>query len=284
MDKTLQMTVNYSYRQRVYTTYTRSDDIIKRGCEQSKTYEAFNDQHLIQSLVCMEKREKAIKKWVSAYGFLSVASDADSETIDGFWNNAEEFSSLWWLYSSIRNRQLDELRKFVRFADVDIFDMAPPGAHSRTVYFHNIDKNGAEFFTEHDAYFREKTADINEKPLRFYQMSCFRYIVYAVEKRLRGLAFTSRERRIIAEEDYDHFKVIPILQPKNLLQALYLQFYVLLKDADRKICGCCGSVFTPSRPDVAYCSPQCKQREKMRRYRSRKKEESCNGKGKKTRE
>ncbi len=42
----------------------------------------------------------------------------------------------------------------------------------------------------------------------------------------------------------------------------------------RKRCAVCGALFRPSRTNQIYCSLVCKNRENVRRYRDRQKEES----------
>ncbi len=278
MDKaTLQIPVSCSYQQRVYK-YICSGNTIKRGGEQLRTYEAFNEPYLIPSLVDLLGRKKqatTIKSWVSQYGFLTVPGGWNdfTEKIDDFWREAQNFVSLWWLYEAVLNRKLDELKKFVNIVDIDPFDFPPPqGAKSHTVFTHNAPAGRGEIASIYDTYFKETTAKINEKPLLYYQIAVFNYITHQLEKQLEGLSFTSRGGHIFSEADRDHFKVISYLQPKNLLQALYLRFYIFLDDKEKKICASCGCIFTPSRIDVRYCSVKCKKREKMRRHRARKKE------------
>jgi len=179
------------------------------------------------------------------------------------------------LYEKVCNRQIEELKEFVRFEDfVDVLDFAfaPGGTKSVTVFKHNTGP-GVRASAAYDSYSTATAAEINRNPLRYYQAAVFNYIVYQVGAQLKNLRLVSKnwDGKITEKEDSDDFKIIPVLQLKTLIQALYFQFYMLLNDRNKKLCACCGRVFTPSRPDARYCSDKCKQREKMRRRRERKK-------------
>ena len=280
MKTTLQWTIDCSYMQKVYSKYTCLGGFIRKEADQSRTYDAFSNQFLIPSLVSLtekKKRANSIKSWISIR-FLTVTDGwGYRESIDDFWSRAQEFVSLWRLYGAVLNCDLDKLKDVVVFMDmVYPFNVL----HKSKSYLKQLIENrddGTRHYKACPCDMYNKTAtieDINKDPSKYYQAAVFRYITYAIEERLeltlRQTGYFNQCRSITSDGRQDHYKVVPCLQPKNLLQALYLQFYLMLGDRNKKICASCGCVFTPTRRDVRYCSDKCKQREKMRRYRARK--------------
>jgi hypothetical protein len=290
--KTIQFPVMCSYRQFVYKQYRKKGNgLVVADDSTCTSFDAFNNPYLVPSLEHLidstpeNRRQAAIKGWVSQYGFLTVFSYYSdiSESFDDFWSEAQRFISLRQLYRDLLNCRLDVLQEVVVFkkwpASYPVWKshsmLKPPFAEklkSRcytseippvcSVTRDGLKSHGCDMYNKHATI-----EDINRDPLRYYQIAVFRYIAYAIEERLE-LAIRPVNRSAIADRG---FKITPRLQPKNLLQALYLQLYLLLADRSKKICASCGRVFTPSRPDMRYCSDKCKKREKMRRYRARKK-------------
>ena len=179
---------------------------------------------------------------------------------------------LWEVYGFILNRKLKELKKLVRFVEVDPTEPlghAPAGTHARTVFTHN-ESNGGWYSAAYDTFYKATVAEIKKDALPYYQQAVFEYVARTVERKLRGINLASKGRAVVRDIIQDHYKIIPCLRPPNMLQALYLQFYILLNDRSKKICETCGAIFAPSRRDAKYCSDTCKNTAKARRYRARK--------------
>ncbi len=269
--------VDCRYIQEVFPRYDLCDGYIVAvpdGDSQPFEYDAFARADIFPSLVALIRRgkpsEPAAVKWVSRYGFLTVKSrhgwrpgEPPKESMQDFWIAVGELVYLWQLYEKVINRKLDEIR-----AAATVEDLWGP-----TVTFY------AQCWTPSGVVQRliggaseRRDSEIHYEPLGFYQRTAFVTIASAVSRGLEGMRFSVARMYLDPKStEIDRYAIMPRLEPTNLLQTLYLQFYLLLTDTEKKICGSCGAVFTPSRPNQRYCSTTCKNTAKNRRWRERQK-------------
>ncbi len=282
MHKGIQFPIDCRYKQKVYRRYAWGGGSLRTASDECSLYDAFDNPDLISSLVRLVERtseggrKAAMKRWVEAHGFLtsSARGGASTEKLEDFWTGAESFVRQWGMYGFIRNRRLGELKKLVRFAELDMLDLGfHPGANAKTV-FADCEKDGFIVQTTSDTFYKATLKEIDRDPLPYYQVAVFVRVRKSIEYQLEGIALQSHEWSIIKEPDRDHYRIVPHLLTKNLLQALYLQFYILLNDTTKKVCDACGSIFAPSRRDQKYCSDTCKNTAKSRRWRSRKRQKA----------
>lgn len=252
MHEELVFPIECRYEQVVWSKYITCKGVIRSASDKYFKYDAMDNINLIPSLVKLvnecknatdNQREEVIKKWIRQYGFLTSPNrsaaegfEYKEENIEKFWSKAKQLTDLWDIYRMVTNRELDDLRKIVSFTDTRVPDI-----------------NGN-----------------NDNPLRYYQVVAFSYIKTEVQRQLRNVFLTSRN--IVSLESsagQDFLKIFPIIKANTLLQALYLQFYIILSTPGKKICEGCFRAFVPSRRDQKYCTDTCKNTAKSRRYRAR---------------
>ncbi len=261
------------------------------------TYEAFETADLIPSLCRLVKevrqgrnKKAAIKKWVSQYGFLGVHVDADGdmpswESLADFWREAETLADLWDKFRQITQRDLDGMREWIRFVSLSkgVKYLLGDKWNTKAVYWpFEVEMREGETFEEAagrgyrkgEPLFGANLEEITRNPLEFYQVAGLHYILEKIKGKLAdvGLSYTGLEK--ISNPHDDVFKLKPVIKPKNLLQAMYLQFYILLCGQNVKVCKWCGEPFDlrgSYSKNREYCSDTCKHSAKSRRYRERQK-------------
>ena len=273
------------------------------------TYEAFTTAELIPSLHQLvwrvrqgKDKKKEMLKWVSQYGFLGVQIDSDGhlssvETLADFWREAEALTGLWDKFRQVTQRNLEGMREWVKFVPLhpEIKRLVGEEWNTKAVYspFMKEKRSGIEFVPGEDLQRKEETfeeaegrrlsgeplfrptlEEINDSPLEFYQVAGLEYILTKIAMKLRGveLSYTGLEK--ISNPQDDIFKLRPVIKPKNLLQAMYLQFYILLCGQNVKVCNWCGKPFDLKAKysrNRKYCLETCKNTAKSYRYRTRQK-------------
>ena len=284
------------YEQVVWEKYITRQGVMSCASDSHSRYDAMDDLGLIPSLVALvgdgdapiRQREGGIKKWIRQYGFLTSPNqpgvegyDWHEENLEKFWNKAKRLVNLWDIYRMITNRELEELKEIISFHDTRVLDingkLVPfgPGITQGSVYPHETVAQDRVFTTsEHTLFFNKELGEINKEPLRYYQRVAFSYIRTEVQRELKVISLVSKDMQLESSSEQDYFKTFPILEPATLLQALYLQFYIIMSTPGKKICQECGNVFLPSRKDRKYCNETCKNTAKSRRYRARRKARS----------
>lgn len=116
-------------------------------------------------------------------------------------------------------------------------------------------------------YWLGTVEELEEEPMYYYQLAAFEYVAHHVEQHLKGVSLTSKGRTVARDSKQDHYKLKPRIVTITLLQAMYLQFYIMLNDRNKRICEACSKVFVPGRSDQKYCSTACKRTAKSRRQR-----------------
>lgn len=239
-------------------------------------YDAFNTIEIIPDLLKIVEKIKQnktfhentkntnlVKKWVKKWGFLKAerVEIADNKIygqhVGQFIDEAFKFYDLWTLYSISANRDLEKLKEVATIVKVD--DLPYAATHLYTFF-------GEKHYGDTlEGIFRE------EDPLKSYQMEAMTYIGSELEPYINQnkmyWASLSRE----SSNNQDHYKFTPALGFNDLLDALYMQFFILLNENTKKICPICNQPFTPDRVDQVYCTDSCKLTAKSRRYRARRK-------------
>jgi hypothetical protein len=283
--------VDCRYIQEVFPRYDLVDGYIvavPNGDSDLYEYDAFARADIFPSLVALirgEPSEPAAVKWVSRYGFLTVKSrhgwrpgEPPKESLLDFWKAAGRLVYLWQLYEKVVNRRLDELKASVTVEeDEDADDIWGPTYMFYAQYRTPMGTIREPIAGSIGMRGWEKEQDLD--PLGFYQRVACRVVTSSVPDGLEGMRFDVARMYLDPKStEIDRYAIMPRLEPTNLLQTLYLQFYLLLTDTEKKICGSCGAVFTPSRPNQRYCSPTCKNTAKSRRWRERQKKKANNAK------
>src|SRR5699024_9080971 len=109
----------------------------------------------------------------------------------------------------------------------------------------------------------------NEQPLKSYQGAAIDFLLRVVEQYINNNSFYARTIRHESSKEKDSFMVSPGMAFPHLLDALYMQFFILLNENKKKVCPICNKPFVPERTDKKYCSNTCKLTAKSRRYRER---------------
>ncbi len=267
-------------------------------CYEPQEYEIYNPfekSDLIPSLVRMveevrrgKDKKELIKKWTEQWGFIDefillhkkfapnlrnlheiaereynhpLIPQSDQrvqQSLEKLWSKSEIFADLWIRYRDVTNRQLDNLKKWIHFELADYGESKPD-------YYVMAVIQGKPF-----APISNSLEEIEKDPLYFYQAAGFNYILNEVTIGARS-DLTPVTVNISRTRDQDIFKIQPCLVPHTLLNAIYLQFFMLLCANNNKICANykCNKPFEPNRVDQQYCSETCKNTEKSRRQRSR---------------
>jgi hypothetical protein len=252
-----------------------------------KLYNAFDEIDIIPSLVRLvenikkteekmfrysKKNLDLIANWIGKWGHLkakvdsSVSEDFYGEKISDFMDEAEKFYDLWSLYRAVANRDLKLLKE-----TVDIYEdpeLKFPFTHSFAFF---IGKPYQDFSVG-------KFDPDNE--LKSYQFESMKFLTNVIEDHINhseNKLFSSRMKQE-SYESQDRFSFEPGLGYSSLLDALYMQFFILLTENTKKICPICKTPFTPGRLDQEYCpslipgkKSSCYLTAKSRRQRERKK-------------
>lgn len=196
--------------------------------------------------------------------WIPISKQPIIKSLKKLWAVSEQFAKLWVRYRHVTNRQLDNLKEWIRFELVD--------------YGENESNPYVTVYFRDDAYsliISNSIEEIEKSPLYFYQAAGFDYILKNVTLGARA-ELNPISVNFNSTKNQDLFRIQPCLEPHTLLGAMYLQFFLLLCSNDKKICANykCNKPFEPNRIDQQYCSETCKNTEKSRRQRQRKKTRS----------
>lgn len=262
------------------------------------TYEAFNSPGLIPSIHSMVRnarsgqgRQSAAKRWIEKHGFLGCnvpphetlggwAARASWESLNDFWSEAEALSDLWEKYKQITQRDLSAMREWIRFAPRPQLGGAQnlllwPEGFQTKASFSPLDPPGTESAAPYTPFFEDTVAQIEANALSYYQLAGITHVRHCIEQKMAGIKIAASTWQQFSTSQDDIFKTKPVIQCRNLLQAMYLQFFLMLSDTGtKKICLICGRLFQPSRTDRVYCDSACYNTAKSQRFRGRKKTNS----------
>lgn len=237
----------------------------------SMGYNPFDCDHLIPDFIKMIEKsldsvnlEKDIKKWLQEWGPL-YSDPSEKNTVEVFQEESFKFYKLWNLYKALSNRNMPKIMEFISLEDYE--------DHYKITFFPNDTCFTGEpnSFIEEEFDFKcsfpmgKKTGDelfieIQTKAAVFFFEQIEEYTSQA------NLYWGSMK----TEKDQFNVKIEPVLRIENLIDAIYLQFYILFSENEKKICPVCNTPFVPERKDKKYCSDTCKHTAKSRRYRARK--------------
>lgn len=240
----------------------------------TSNYDAFDEVEIIPSLIKMVEKikngrdkNKEIKKWVKEWGLLKgslmkieFGQYEKGQSIDSFWKEAEKLYDLWNLYKYTINRELEFLKEYVQ--KNQIID---------TDFIYNDETDSFILLPEFDVkpVISRFFLSTSEK-LVAYQSICMTYILRQIQEHISKGILTYDQLKRDSYQGKDYFKVTPIISFGDLLDALYMQLFILMTENEKKICPICDHPFTPERKDKKYCSETCYLTAKSRRYRARK--------------
>lgn len=247
-------------------------------------YDPFDFDNLIPEFVDLIKKmrngrslEKSIEEWVLKWGPLT--EEYSQQTTNAFWEEANRFYKIWEFYKLVANRdkgllsivQMDKERedyyKLTFFPNDESFQQEK---HPSEILNDQIGKD--LFWTPE--YDMKTTFPMKINPERSKFDHILEHSMYFLFTQIEE--YTSRaylawgSMQHIKKENKSNFKIRPVLQIDNLIDAIYLQFYILFSENEKKICPICNTPFVPPRKDKKYCSDSCYLTAKSRRYRAKK--------------
>jgi len=190
-----------------------------------------------------------------------VPNNFEGQRVSGFIQEAYKFYDFWILYRSIVNKDIKELENIITVHE----DPTLPFEATHTFYFfenRNVEHAG---YTDSTFY--------KEDPLSSYQGAAIIYLTETIQKYINNNIMYSKQTTRIPGEDKDDLKIKPALGFLDLIDAIYMQFFILLNEHKKKICQICNIPFSPARKDRIYCSETCRNTAKSRRYREKYKKE-----------
>lgn len=188
--------------------------------------------------------------FVERYGFLK--SSDNGECYQSFLDEASEIVDLWKKNEQIQNADIVGLRQWI---NVDRFLL------DKSLTVMNILEN-EQFSSE--AFFKEPVKEV-ERNIKTYQYVGMRYIARKISSKIEGLIIYNEKITTILKEDLYSEKIKlkqPVLQPPNLITALYLYFYSLLQEGTR-ICPVCFGI-NMRKSNAKTCSNVCAETFKKR--------------------
>lgn len=252
-------------------------------------YDPFEYDNLVPEFVELANRvinganlEAQIKKWLKKWGPLYGVWDFDNNTVAKFWYEVKKFYKIWNFYKAIANHDKNTILNSIELkkeTETDYLITFFPGDESfpAETWF-TESKELREKYNSLPSLYPEydlKTIipmklDLERDKFEQIQSSSMLFLFSQVE------SYTNRANlnwgTIIHEkkENQSNFKIRPVLRTESLIDAIYLQFYILFSENEKKICPVCNTPFIPARKDKKYCSDSCKLTAKSRRYRARK--------------
>jgi len=167
------------------------------------------------------------------------------------------------MFEAVSNRNIETLKEFIVIENTETSSDSP--LNKDAIYFRG---KVVKFSFTMD--FSSTLEEIINNPFPTYQLIGFEFVKSEVEKHLTDLTISSNLKNLnpVASRDHDLYELNYYIRPKNLLQAFYLQFNILLNGIRNKICPNCWKPFSPSkREDQIYCTKECKNNAKKKRQR-----------------
>lgn len=204
-------------------------------------YDAFDHPELIPELVgaCKKIRngmnkEKVALEWVKKWGFLEENEIHDygyGQTLESFLHQVSQFYTTWRFYKYIANRDHQALK--------NLFE----SPWDKLTHFSNDELNN-------------------------YQWNGIMIIKQQIDRHIKNGQIHTAEVKKDAGTRKDEFRFTASYYFKNLIDAIYMQFYIALSES-KKVCPTCEAPFTPERKNEKYCSITCKNTAKSQRYRKK---------------
>jgi hypothetical protein len=289
---------SFIFRQKNIEFYEYNGEEIIRGERvediEKGLYDAFDYPELIPSFIEMTEKilrggnkRKNIKIWCEKWGYL-YDTDVRKNTVRVFWEEAIKFYKLWTFYKIIVNRDKKSIYESITIEPIedDLYKLTffpnDPSFVPNTI----TEEISKEFSTieekiHHDlTVIREDDFDfkcsfpfkLNKKQdeLEQIQMHCMMFLLEQIQDHLKNTELSWGDMDHNEENGKSKFKITPVIYAHNLIDAIYLQFFILFSENQKKICPICNRPFFPERKDKKYCSDSCYLTAKSRRYRARK--------------
>jgi len=229
--------------------------------------------------------EKLIKKWLSQWGPLFW--EYDNNTVENFWAEATKFYKLWSFYRLIANREKELLLSKIQIEKESktnyklTFFTEEPSFQPREWPMGEVNTLlGKKLFWEPDYDFKcifPMKLDKNKNEFEQIQEYSMLFLIRQIEEYTKRAMLSWGSMRHEKEDDKSNFKIEPVLYTESLIDAIYLQFYILFSENKKKICPVCNKPFIPDRKDQRYCpsiipgkKSSCYLTAKSRRFREKK--------------
>lgn len=250
-------------------------------------YNPFDYDNIIPEFVGLTEKclnggnlEVQIKKWLKKWGPLYGSWDFENNTISQFWHEALKFYKIWSFYRAIANNDKKTIENSIGIEKesqtnfiIKFFpeDTSFP-AEKWFLEAQELRKK-FDFLPDHPGYDFKTTIPMKLDPDRdqFEQIqehSMF-FLFSQVESYTNRANLSWGSMIHTKKENQSNFKIRPVLKTENLIDAIYLQFYILFSENEKKICPICNTPFIPPRKDKIYCSDSCYLTAKSRRYREK---------------
>ncbi|RVT56435.1 hypothetical protein [Niallia taxi] len=250
-------------------------------------YNPFEFDNLIPEFIQMIEKilnganlEKNIKEWLLKWG--PLYGDMERDTVEIFWDECAKFYKLWNFYKAIANKEkgtvlknieiekkTDTNYKITFFPEDSLFQPAQwftdLAEMKKSIPYIGMDR-------EEFDYKKILPMKLDKERDEFEQIQehCMFFLFTQIEDFLKGANLTWGSMSHEKKENQSIFKIRPVLQTEYLIDTIYLQFYILFSENEKKICPVCNTPFIPQRKDKKYCSNTCKLTAKSQRYRARK--------------
>jgi hypothetical protein len=262
----------------------------------SAFYNPFDYPELIPSFIeTIEKilrggnKREHIKRWCEKWGYL-YDIDLEKNTVRVFWKEAIKFYKLWTFYKTIVNRDKKSIYKSITLEPIQ-------GDEYKLTFFPNDESfipntiikelikektfNKIDEKIYHDLMiiinddFDFKCSfpfklDKNRDELEQIQEYSMMFLLQQIRDYIKNAELSWTNITHDRDQTKSVFKITPALHVNNLIDAIYLQFFILFSENQKKICPICNRPFFPERKDKKYCSDSCYLTAKSRRYRARK--------------
>lgn len=216
------------------------------GVNEELLYDAFDYPDLIPELISLvekvenqgKNRINQTKKWVKKWGVLKrekIENDVYGQSLSEFWESAKQFYIFWRMYKEVANRDQKTL----------------------TMGYEILEEMGDLIHFSDDPFLNKQWNAVN-------------IIRSVIEFHIKNGHMIASQIKIESSKDEDQFKISPSYYFHNLVDSLYMQFFMALTE-NKKVCPICDRPFAPERKDKKYCSDTCRHTAKSQRYRARKK-------------
>lgn len=216
-------------------------------------YDAMDDITIIPSVINLvekvlkgEKKTKAIKQWSEQRGLLN---SSNTQSVEEIWTEFYKFYMLWDLYKGVVNKESETLDMYIK-------------ARKHTDNEYEVTVFEGERFEDQFSWYH-----ISSAPMEEYAIL---YLTGQIEENIQKCSLFSYRLGLTPGRQQDAIEITPALRVSTLLEAIYMQFFILLSENTKKICPVCNKPFLPERQGKTYCSSTCKLTAKSRRVRSRK--------------
>lgn len=256
-------------------------------------YDPFEYDNLIPEFINLIEKvmnggdlEANLKKWHSEWGPLYW--DYKKHTVEVFSEEAIKFYKLWGFYKTLANKEEENILKHFNIkkenAECFIIDFFPEDKFFEREPWplKDLDETlgGNSAFKEiPDPQYTMSFYPSKNKEALFqqYQELSMVFLFNQIEKYIARAKISHEGIKHEQNNKVSKFSLKPCMYVENLIDAIYLQFYMLFSENKKRICEACNKPFTPERIDQKYCPSlipgkpsSCYLTAKSRRYRKNK--------------